>query len=49
MQKRFNIVILCVLAATSMFAQDRKWYDPEEAGYPAVHGQAFQDEHREGF
>lgn len=38
-------IVLCVGAS----AQAIRWYNPEQAGFPVVQGQAFQGEQREGF
>ena len=49
MLKRFYYILLCAFAATSMQAQEVKWYNPETAGFPVVQSQAFQNEARSGF
>lgn len=36
---------VCLLSS----AQTEKWHNPQQVGYPVVHGQAFQGEEREGF
>ena len=40
-----SAIVLCLISS----AQSIRWYNPEQAGFPVVQGQAFQGEEREGF
>ena len=40
---------LCAFVVVSMSAQEFRWHNPENTGFPVVHGQAFQGESRDGF
>lgn len=44
----FIFMLLTVFSSINAVAQD-KWYNPQEAGFPVVQGQAFSDAHRGGF
>ena len=49
MLKYLYSTVLCALFCASAFAQEMTWYNPEQAGFPVVQGQAFQGDAREGF
>ena len=49
MLRRFYFILFCAFVTISMRAQDVKWHNPENAGFPVVQSQAFQNEVRTGF
>ena len=49
MLRRLTLIFMCAFAGIQVSAQNMKWYNPENAGFPIVQGQAFQGDAREGF
>ena len=49
MFKKSSLLLVAVFFTIISSAQSIKWYNPQEAGFPVVQGQAFQNQERNGF
>ena len=49
MIRKFTLLFLTAIFSMTAMAQDLKWYNPEQAGFHVVQGQAFPGAEREGF